>query len=140
MNGFKYLTCTAVCVVAVLFAFIIVLEQFNLMVFPTRITAFSLKNNDKGSYQLEFLGEKAQLPMADLEQLSNWGTQNLETLTQNVNHALKSGGRTATQVWDAWFRDLPLEEKFEQFMNIFETGVQLPSKELLPAGSSGVRN
>jgi len=127
VNGLKYLAGTAVCVVAVLLGFIVVLGQFNLMVYPARIAAFSLDTGEKGICRIEFLGEKAQLPMPDLELWNKWETQSRQVLMENAYQALERGGR----VWDARIKDLALESKFAQLLNTFETGVQIPLQEQL---------
>lgn len=135
MNGIKYLTCTAICMVAVLLGFIVVLGQFNLMVYPSSITAFSINTGEGGGCQIEFLGEKAQLTMPDLELLNNRWKQDRQALTEHACRALEGGGRLAMQVRDTRFKDSPLEGKFEQFLNTFQTDVLFPLKERLQRGS-----
>ncbi len=130
MNGLKYLAGTAVCMVAVLLGFIVVLGQFNLMVYPARIAAFSFNTGEKGICRIEFLGEKAQLPMPDLELWHKWETQSRQVLMENAYQALERGSRVM-QAWEARIKDLALESKFAQLLNTFETGVQIPLKEQL---------
>ncbi|MDD4238183.1 MAG: hypothetical protein PHT62_06475 [Desulfotomaculaceae bacterium] len=135
MNGFKYLTCTAVSMIAVLLGFIVVLSQFNLMVYPSCITAFSINTGEKGVCQIEFLGGKAQLTMPNLEVLNSWGVQSHQMLTEKAYQALERGGKAAMQVRDARFKALPLEEKLEQLLTTFETDVLFPVKERLQRDS-----
>lgn len=131
MNGFKYLTGTAACMVAVLLGFIVVLGQFNLMVYPAHITAFSFNTGEKGICRIEFLGEKAQLPMPDPELWNKWETQSRQILMENAYQALEKAGRAVMQAWDAGIRDLALEGKIERLLNTFEKGVQIPWQERL---------
>lgn len=141
MNGFKYWTWTAVCMVAVLLGFIIVLGQFTPMVYPDRITAFSFNTGEKGFCQVDLLGEKLQLPVPDLALWSGCVAQNRQTLTQNVYQALARVNRAARQAWDTRMENWPLEEKFKQLLNTFETYVHLPLQELWQRGwSHGGRN
>lgn len=125
MSGIKYMTCTAVFMVAVLFSFIIVLGQFNLMVYPACISAFSLDIDEKGFCQIEFLGEKAYLPMPDFDLLNNWRVQSRRTFTYNLYQAMEGGGEAFMQIWNYQ------KNIFEEFRNAFAAGVLLPLEELL---------
>jgi hypothetical protein len=140
VNGSKYLAGTAVFMVAVLIGFIVVLEQFNVMVYPSRITAFNINTGEKGVCQIEFLGEKVQLAVPDLELLSSWGVQNQQALTQNTFQALQNESMAVRQTWDTSLKDLLQESKFEQLLNTFETYGSISLKEWLQKSIKGVWN
>jgi hypothetical protein len=120
--------------IAVLIGFIVVLVQFNLMVNPVCITAFSLNTGEKGVCQIEFLGEKTQLTMPDPELLINRGVLGRQMLTENAYQALESGGRVASQVWVDKLKALPLGGEFERLLNTFKTSGPLHLREWLQSG------
>jgi hypothetical protein len=135
VDGVKYLTCTAICMVVVLLGFTVVLGQFNMMVYPACISAVSINTDDKGTCQLELLGEKAQLPVPDLEHLVNRVTQNYHILTENMCRTVDSWGRGARQAWETGVKGFLPEGQYEQLLNTIETGVLLPLKERLQRAS-----
>jgi len=131
VNGYKYLAGTVVSMVAVLLGFIVVLVQFNLMINPVCVTAFSLNRGEKGICQIEFLGEEAQLAMPELELLINRGVQGHQTLTESAFQALESGGRAASQVLVDKLKELPLGGEFERLLNTVKTIWPLHPREWL---------
>lgn len=138
VNGYKYLALTAVGMVAILLGFIVVLAQFNLMVCPAHITAFKLNTGEKGVCQIEFLGEKAQLAIPDLDLLHRQAVLNSQILTENVYQTLKNEGKFAVmQVRNAGLKALHQEVKFEQLLNTFEKNGPFPFKEWLQRDSGG---
>lgn len=139
MSGFKYLAGTAFCMIAVVLGFIVVLGQFNLMVYPNHITALSLNTGENGVCQIEFLGEKVQLTVPELQVMSDWAAQNPQTLTENACRVLKSEGMAVIQAWDAAFKKLPWKVNLERLLNIFEPN-GVPGKEWLQKGETGVWN
>lgn len=134
VSGVKFAAFTAICVAAVFLGFNTVLGQFNLMVYPAHITAFSLNTDEQGICEIEFLGEKVRLSIPDFTPLSNWGIQSSQTLSENVYRVMGSCGRIFKQLWDAGIKDLPQE--YIQFLNNFEAGVLLPLKERLQGVSN----
>lgn len=104
MRGKKYLLTVFVFMIIVLLGCMSVLEQFNLMVYPAHITAFSL-NTEEAGWTIEIFGENIWLCPPDHKSLTNMVEQSRQLLEYYAVKIREQGELFITQINNFTFSD-----------------------------------
>jgi uncharacterized membrane protein len=104
VRGTKYLLAVFVFMIIVLLGSMIVLEQFNSMVYPAHITAFSL-NIEEAGWTIEIFGENIWLCPPDHKSLTNMVEQSRQLLKYYVVKIRDKGELFITQINNFIFSD-----------------------------------
>jgi len=104
MPGTKYLLTVFVFLIVVLLGCMSVLEQFNLMVYPDHITAFSF-NTEEAGLAIEIFGENIRLRLPDHKNLSNVVEQNRQLLEYYAVKIRDKGELLITQINNFTYSD-----------------------------------